>query len=95
MKTFDEDSRPEPLDKGSLPKPNVARNFSLMFVVGIVSFILMSGIEWLISTYSSDQVVIRALGVARFTIGILSVVVWGCYEIEKRYQFFSQRIWRD
>lgn len=95
MKTLDEDSRPEPLDKGSLPKPNVAHNLSLVFVVGIVSFIMMSAIEWLIAKYSSDQIVIRSLGVARFSFGIFSVVVWGCYEIEKRYQFFSRRIWRD
>jgi len=92
MKTLDKDSLPEPLNKGSLPRPNVARKLSLALCVGAFAFIVIYLFEFLLFRFCNDQVITKSFQVVRVALGFIWVTIWVSYEIERRNQFFSKRI---
>jgi hypothetical protein len=97
MSQYDDDPKPALFNnkKNSVPKMNAIRIFHMILFAGMIALLIVFGLEFLLSRFCNDQVVLKSFQVGRVILTLVWVAIWISYEIEKRYQFFSQRIGRD
>lgn len=95
MKQSDDNPRPASLNDGSEPKTNAIRFFHMALFVGTLALVVILALEWLLSRFCSDQVVVKAFTVGRVILSVFFVVGWISYEVERKSQFFSKRFWSN